>query len=87
MKHLRLSIVQPRQKLSGSDAKSIPVECRVEPVALPFIDPLSRIDGVMNALIVNTDTVGEVTVIGPGAGPEQAGQGIFADFVAVSRAL
>jgi homoserine dehydrogenase len=47
--------------------------------------PLSRVDGVMNALAIETDTVREVTIIGPGAGPEQAGQGIFTDLVAVAH--
>ena len=39
----------------------------------------------MNALTIETDTSREVTVIGPGAGREQAGQGMFADLVAVAR--
>jgi homoserine dehydrogenase len=55
----------------------------VAPVALPIDDPLARIDGVLNGLHVETDTVSPVTVVGPGAGPEQAGQGVFADLAAV----
>ena len=66
-------------------AGSAPVELRVEPVALPLADPLSRVDGVMNALAIETDTVDEVIVIGPGAGPSQAGQGMFADLAALAR--
>jgi homoserine dehydrogenase len=66
-------------------AGSVPVEIRVEPVALPLADPLSRVDGVMNALAIETDTVEEVIVIGPGAGPSQAGQGMFADLAALAR--
>ena len=62
------------------------LEIRVEPVALPLAEPLSRVEGVMNALTIETDTVREITIIGPGAGPEQAGQGLFADLVAVLRA-
>ncbi|MEP6732615.1 MAG: homoserine dehydrogenase [bacterium] len=61
------------------------VEARVEPIALPLSDPLARVNGVMNALVIRTDTVSEVTVIGPGAGREQAAQGMFADLVAVIR--
>jgi len=53
---------------------------------LPLTDPLARVDGVWNALTIETDTVRAVTIIGPGAGPEQAGQGIFADLVALARA-
>jgi len=33
---------------------------------------------------IETDTVREVTVIGPGAGLEQAGQGMFADLAAIA---
>jgi len=62
------------------------LEIRVEPVALPLAEPLSRVEGVMNALTIETDPVREITIIGPGAGPEQAGQGLFADLVAVLRA-
>jgi homoserine dehydrogenase len=38
----------------------------------------------MNALVIRTDTVREVIIVGPGAGPEQAGQGMFADLLAVA---
>jgi homoserine dehydrogenase len=61
------------------------MEARVEPLAVPLTDPLSRVDGVMNALAIETDTVREVIIIGPGAGPEQAGQGMFADLVTVAQ--
>jgi homoserine dehydrogenase len=61
------------------------LEARLEPLAVPLTDPLSRVDGVMNALTVETDTVPTVTIIGPGAGLEQAGQGAFADLVAILR--
>jgi homoserine dehydrogenase len=66
-------------------AGSAPTEIRVEPVALPLADPLARVDGVMNALAIQTDTVDEVIVLGPGAGPAQAGQGMFADLAALCR--
>jgi homoserine dehydrogenase len=66
-------------------ASITPGEVRVEPIALPLEDPLARVDGVMNAVTIRTDTVREVAIIGPGAGPEQAGQGMFADLIAVIR--
>ena len=70
----------------GAGLASLPLEARVEPLALPLTNPLARVDGVLNALTIETDTVRTVTIIGPGAGPEQAGQGIFADLVALARA-
>ncbi len=80
-----IAIVRSRSEGDGPNLASMPLEVRVEPQVLPLTDPLSRIDGVMNAITVETDTVREITVIGPGAGPEQAGQGMFADLVSVLR--
>ncbi len=74
------------QQSNCTESESMPLDARVEPIALSLTDPLARVDGVMNGLTFQTDTVSEVTVIGPGAGPEQAGQGIFADLVAIAKA-
>ena len=60
---------------------------RVEPIALPLSDPLARIDGLLNAIQIQTDTPAEVTVIGPGAGRFQAGQGMLADLISIAKAL
>src|SRR6266568_3117639 len=61
------------------------LEARVEPVALPLGDPLARIDGLLNAIAIQTDTPAEVMVIGPGAGRFQAGQGMLADLIAIAK--
>ena len=57
----------------------------VEPVALPADDPLANVDGVMNAVVCRAEPVGEVTIIGPGAGLELAGQGVLSDLIALAR--
>jgi homoserine dehydrogenase len=79
-------VVSVRRLPAGTGLGSIPLEARVEPLVLPLADPLSRVDGVMNGLTIETDTVRQITIVGPGAGPEQAGQGVFADLVSVLRA-
>jgi homoserine dehydrogenase len=61
------------------------LEARVEPTALPLGDPLARIDGLLNAIVIQTDTPQEGTVIGPGAGRFQAGQGMLADLIAIAK--
>ncbi len=61
------------------------LEVHVEPIALPLSDPLARIDGLLNAIVIQTDTPAEVTVIGPGAGRFQAGQGVLADLIALAK--
>lgn len=70
-----------------SDIGSTPLEVRVEPAALPLSDPLAHVNGVMNAITLQTDTLSEVTVIGPGAGRLQTGQGLLADLLAVAERL
>jgi homoserine dehydrogenase len=57
----------------------------VSPQALPLEDPLARVDGATNALSIRTDTLNEVTVIGPGAGAVQTAQGLLADVIACAR--
>jgi homoserine dehydrogenase len=63
------------------------LDARVEPVALPLHDPLARVDGVMNAITFQTDTLSEVTISGPGAGRLQTGQGLLADLLAIAKTI
>jgi homoserine dehydrogenase len=57
---------------------------RVEPVALEADDPLARVDGTDNAIVCRAEPLGEVTIVGPGAGVELAGQGVLSDLVATA---
>ncbi len=61
------------------------LEAKVAPVELPLSDPLARVDGVTNAITIHSDTLPEVTVIGPGAGRLQTGQGLLADLLAIAK--
>src|SRR5262249_50676097 len=54
-----------------------PVPARVQPEALPASDRLASIDGVTNAVVCQASPVGAITIIGPGAGPQLAGQGVL----------
>ena len=70
-----------------ADKGTVPtrLEAGVEPIALPLSDPLARIDGLLNAIAIQTDTPQEVMVMGPGAGRFQAGQGMLADLIAIAK--
>ncbi len=61
------------------------LEARVEPVHLRSDDPLASVEGLTNAVVCRAAPVGEVTIIGPGAGPALAGQGVLSDLIAVAR--
>jgi homoserine dehydrogenase len=58
---------------------------RTSPELLEPSDPLAAIDGATNSLTMRCEPLGEVTVTGPGAGPELAGQGVLADLIALAR--
>jgi homoserine dehydrogenase len=61
------------------------VSARVELERIGPDDQLAAVDGTTNAIICRADPVGEVTIIGPGAGPQLAGQGVLSDLIAVAR--
>jgi homoserine dehydrogenase len=58
---------------------------RVEPERIPRDDPLATLEGTTNAVVLRADPVGQVTITGPGAGRQLAGQGVLSDLIAVAR--
>jgi homoserine dehydrogenase len=50
-------------------------------------DPLHGVDGVMNSVELEVEPLDRISVSGPGAGPELAGQGVFSDLIALSRTV
>lgn len=61
------------------------ISAEVKPEALPVTDPLANIAGVTNALTFATDCLGDVTVVGPGAGRRATGYALLTDLIAISR--
>jgi homoserine dehydrogenase len=61
------------------------VSARVEPDQVGGDDPLANIEGTTNAVVCRATPIGQVTIIGPGAGPQLAGQGVLSDLIAVAR--
>jgi homoserine dehydrogenase len=82
---LSLDGTEVSRATADQDISHTRLEARVEPIALPLSDPLARIEGLLNAIIIQTDTAASVTVIGPGAGRFQAGQGVLADLIAIAK--
>lgn len=75
-----------RWKLIGSVEKTDSgVSASVKPLELPENDFLAGIAGVTNALSFDTDTLGEVTIIGPGAGKIETGFSLLTDLLAINR--
>lgn len=62
-----------------------PQSASVSAQRIPISDPLASVQGATNALSVRTDLLGEVTLIGPGAGRHETGFALLADVLALHR--
>jgi len=63
------------------------VELRVHPALIPERCLLASVDGVMNAVLVKADAVGQTLYYGAGAGAEPTASSVVADLVEVVRTL
>ncbi len=63
------------------------VELRVHPTFVPDDQLLARVDGVMNAVLIDADAVGPTLYHGAGAGAEPTASAVVADLVDVVRTL
>ena len=71
--------------LAGLDASGSRLRAYVEPKEIPMSHPLASINGATNAITVTTDNLGDVTLIGPGAGRKETGQALLGDMIRMSR--
>ena len=76
-----------RWKLIGSLEKSgAGITASVKPVRLPLSHPLANVNGATNAITYTTDLLGDVTLIGPGAGRMETGYAVICDLLSIYRA-
>lgn len=61
------------------------VEMRVHPVFIPQDSQLAKVDGVYNAVEVETDLAGKLVFYGEGAGSLRASSAVVADVLAIAR--
>ena len=62
-------------------------ELRVHPTLVPSGHLIAQVDGVLNAVLVDGDAVGQTMYYGPGAGAEATASSVIADLVDVARAV
>ncbi len=75
-----------RWKLIGRVARDgSGVKASVKPEKVELTDPLASVGGATNALTFVTDLLGEVTIVGPGAGRIETGFSLLADILAIDR--
>ncbi len=66
-------------------AEVTPDGASVTPQRLPLTHPLANVAGATNAITYATDLLGEITLIGAGAGSTPTGFGILADLLDIHR--
>lgn len=75
-----------RWKLIGSvEEQDGVVRATVQPRRLPLAHPLAAVSGATNAVTYSTDLLGDVTLVGPGAGRIETGYALIADLLAIHR--
>jgi homoserine dehydrogenase len=75
----RIKLIASASKVDGG------VDLDVSPTRLPASNPLANIAGVTNALTFTTDCLGEVTIVGPGAGRRATGYSLLTDLISISQ--
>ena len=77
-----------RIKLLGiAKRKEQGIELRVHPTLIPARRLIANVEGVMNAILVKGDAVGQTMYYGAGAGAEPTASAVVADLVDVARML
>ncbi len=63
------------------------VEARVHPTMIPFSNPLSGVSGVLNAVTISGDAVGDMMLYGYGAGMMPTATAVVGDVIDLARNL
>jgi homoserine dehydrogenase len=63
------------------------VEQRVHPTMVAKSAPLAQTMGVLNAVSIAGDAIGELTLVGPGAGGDATASAVAADIVDIARGI
>lgn len=75
-----------RWKLIGSvEKKNGSIIASVSPEMVPLTHPLAGIMGATNAITFSTDLMGDITVVGAGAGKIETGYSILTDLLRIHR--
>ena len=63
------------------------VEQRVHPTMVAKSEPLAQTMGVLNAVMIDGDAVGSLTLVGPGAGGDATASAVAADIADIARGI
>ena len=63
------------------------IDLRVHPTLIPSNRQIARVDGVLNAVMIEADAVGEIVLTGPGAGSLPTASSVCSDLLDLGKIL
>jgi homoserine dehydrogenase len=81
---IKLLATAQREQLEGQSEK---LQVRVHPALVPVDHPLSNVNGVFNAILVEGEPIGQVMFYGPGAGSGPTASAVVSDILNIAALL
>jgi len=78
-----IGLAQRGENPDNSDA----LDVRVHPMLVPLTHPLAGVDGVNNAIFISGSAVGEIMLMGPGAGRYPTASAVVGDVINIASAI
>jgi len=82
---IKLLGITKRRQSDASQGQADGIELRVHPCLIPAKRLIAKVEGAMNAVVVQGDAVGTTLYYGKGAGSEPTASAVIADLVDISR--
>jgi len=70
--------------IAGVERKDGKVTGYAAPRAIPETHPLASVRDALNAVCITTDNLGDVMIVGPGAGARETAQGLLSDMLEIA---
>lgn len=77
----RIKLIASASRVNGN------LDVRVHPMLVPLTHPLSNVSGSNNGILVTGDVVGELIMVGPGAGQMPTASAVVGDTINLASAL
>jgi homoserine dehydrogenase len=82
-----IGLAQRGERQSGNVADNEALDVRVHPMLIPIGHPLAGVDGVNNAIFISGSAVGEIMLMGPGAGRYPTASAVVGDIINIASAV
>jgi len=75
------------ERIHTNSEESLPLNIWVGPSLIPKSHPLAKVDGVNNAILIDSEPLGEIMLYGPGAGSGPTASSVVSDILSLNASL